>query len=47
MRYYPEHSLKPSDLIAPQQLTNFFAEGQVPAARTIMLLFEFLMAPNA
>ena len=30
MSYYLEHSLKPDDLIAPQQLTNFFAEGQVP-----------------
>jgi hypothetical protein len=30
MSYYLEHSLKPDDLIDPRQLTNFFAEGQVP-----------------
>ena len=27
--YYFEHGLKPDDLIDPQQLTNFFAEGWV------------------
>jgi len=30
MSYYLEHGLKPNDLIDPQQLTNFFADGQVP-----------------
>ena len=30
MSYYLEHGLKPDDLIDPQQLTNFFAAGQVP-----------------
>ncbi len=30
MSYYLERGLKPDDLIDPRQLTNFFAEGQVP-----------------
>jgi len=30
MSYYLEHGLKPDDLLDPQQLTNLFAEGQVP-----------------
>ena len=29
--YYLEHGLKPENVIDPQQLTNFFAEGHVPA----------------
>jgi len=30
MSYYLEHGLKPDDLIDPQQLTNYFAERQIP-----------------
>lgn len=30
MSYYLEHGLKTNDLIDPQELTNFFPEGQVP-----------------
>jgi hypothetical protein len=28
--YYLEHSMKPDDLIDPQQLKSFFAPGEVP-----------------
>ena len=30
MSYYLEHGLTTNDLIDPQQLSGFFAEGQVP-----------------